>query len=370
MPAQDLENLASQHGKDLFVPVSQAADEGADAVSRLTAATYREALPLIPGAGAQLRNQSKKAAGVIQDMALHEADPTGTLIKAGMGDEGIAARRALAGAFQIAYDSTVGSYSFNVPADFKDQVAARIKAALPKVDDTTLQKVTDLIDGHMNRFSSGANEIDGGNLLNAKYAVDNLTKKLKGPELDALNAGKGVFDDIVSSELSQGGKASNLADLTKYQELDEPMKNFQQVSRAIEAAKANAGSFTPQQLAQHADPEGTMFHLATTANRVLGEPLEKPSTLARVATLGATGTYGLFAHGLSAAAAGPAMAVIAGGNALATKTAQRVVMGDTVAQQAIQKMLEEHPGMTRMVDMVLRGGAATSVGRQFQQPNQ
>lgn len=368
--AQDLELLASQHGKDMFVPVSQAADEGADLTSRLASGFYKEVLPNVPGAGAQLRSQAKKAVGVVQDMAAAEADPTGTLIKAGMGDEGITTRRALAGAFQSAYDSTVGAYRFNVPPDFTSQVAARIKTAMPNVDNTTLQKVTGLIEDRMSRFASGAPEIEGGNLLNAKRAVDDLTQRLKGPELEALNAGKGVFDDIVSDELSQGGKASNLADLKKYQDLDEPMKNFQQYSRAVEAAKAEGGSVSPHQLAQAADPEGAMFHLGTTANKVLGQPVEKSSAIGKVATLGSLGVYGTFAHGLVPAAAGPAITILAGGNALATKIAQRIVMGDTVAQKAVSKMLEEHPGMRHIVDSVIRGAATTSAGRNFQQPNE
>lgn len=355
---QDLEHLAGQHGQDIFVPVSQAADQAGDLPTRLTKALYKEGLPLIPGVESQLKSQAGKAENVFREVAMREADPTGTIIKAGAGSEGLEARRALKDAFDQQYKSTVSSYAFNVPkeADIRSEVEKLVKSKMPNVDDTTLTKVQDAIVEQMDRFGSGQSTIDGENLLHAKDAANALQSSMRGPEKKALTHATEFFDNHIDTELQQGGVPQNMADLDTYQHLAEPFKSFKSLNGAIEAAKANKGRFTPAQLARSSEDPSPLLHLGTTANEVLGPKVSGASSAGKLAVY-AAGGYSSFAHGGL-----PAAAITLGANALATKTVQRAVMGDTAAQKALSKMIDQHPNMARVVNTLMRGAAATQAG--------
>lgn len=362
---QDLEQIASQHGKDLFIPASMASGDEGDVVTRLAKSAYRSVLPLFPGVSTQMERQASQARGVVQDIALSEADPLGTIVKAGSGKEGTRAVGQLKDAFDNLYNTTVGGYSFNVPPDLDAQIEARVRAAMPNVDATTMGKTIGRMTGQVGRYSSQGPSIDGMNLLNAKRAIESTLENMKaGPEKDALTVAHQWFDDHIEQELQAGMKKSNLADLQKYQQLEEPMQNFRQVQQATQAAKATGGNFTMPQAAQAADPTGTMAHIAQTGNEVLGKTAVQPNTEGKFLAYGA-GLYSAFAHG-----GGPALAALAGANLLATKTAQRFVMGDTVAQRAIAKLIQNNPEMATKVGQMIRLGGTAMAGNANAGPNQ
>jgi hypothetical protein len=320
--AEDLENLASQHGQDMFVPASLAGDEKADLPSRMAQTFYREALPLVPGVEGQLKGQQKEALSQWRQMALQEADPTGTTLVKGASEDGLQAKRDLKDAFDQEYKSTVNSYNFNVPSDFRQQVEARIRAQMPNVDDTTLKRVTDELEGQLSRYSNGQSSIGGENLMNAKTGAAGLYGQMQGPEKKALSVGSKVFDDMIETDLKQGANPQNLADLDKYQQLKEPYSAFKQVGAAADAAKEQKGQFTPGQLASSSEDPGTMLHLAQTGSEVLGPPAARPSSTGKVLAY-SVGAYGGFTHPVAAAG------MIGAGNLLATKTVQKAMMGDT-----------------------------------------
>jgi hypothetical protein len=353
--AEDLENLASQHGKDdMFVPASLAADPKGDITSQLGRTLYREALPLIPGVEGRLQNQQKEALSQWRQMALEEADPTGSTIVKGAAEDGLQAKATLKDAFDNEYKNTVSSYAFNVPSDFRQQVGAKVRAAMPNVDSTTLKKVTDELEGQLNRYSNKSGVIDGGNLMNTKAGASNLYSQMDGgPEKKALSEGSKVFDDMIETQLKQGGAPQNLADLQRYQELAEPYKAFKQVGDAASAAAEQKGKFTPGQLASAAgDQPSAMLHLAQTGSEVLGQPVAKPSSTGKIAAY-AVGAMGAMHH-LPALAA-----TVAGGNLLATKTAQRAMMGDTAAQKALANLVKTHPEMAHTIRAIMSGIAST-----------
>jgi hypothetical protein len=354
---QDLEHLASQGGEDIFVPASQAGGDEGDVTSRLTGSLYKNMLPLFPGVTGQLNRQGNAARSVVRDLALKESDPVGTIIKSGAGKDGTMAMQQLADAFDQEYKSTVGSYAFNVPPDLEQTLTARVQQAMPNVDKTTLEKAVGKVGGAVERFASGNSVVDGENLLNAKNAIYNTLQKMdEGPEKDALKAAYGWFDTHIADEMNSGASKANMADLQRFQELEQPMTNFRQVGDAIEKAKAEGGRFSPAQLASAADPTGTIAHLGQTANQVLGKPAAQPSTEGRILAY-LSGGYGAF-HGLAPGA----LTLTAGANVLATKTAQRIVMGDTAAQQAVTKMLKAHPEMAARVQQILRLTGTAAVG--------
>lgn len=354
--AQDLIHAAAQQGERMFLPISQAADQAGDFVTKAARTLYREALPLVPGVSGQFRNQQEKALEQVRQVAFREADPTGRVVGANAGREGLETRRALKSAFNKEYDDTVKSYAFNVPQNFDDMVRDRIRREMPNVDSQTLDRVSERIAQQMTRFSDGGRVIDGGNLLNAKNAANRLSGAMEGPERDALRHGTKLFDELIETELSMGGSPANLADLQRFKELAEPYKAFVDVGRAVSSAKKNKGNFTPAQLAQQARDPSPLLHLGTVANEVLGTAPSAPSTAGRVAaySLGGMGIYG---GGLPLVAG-----AVGGANALATRTAQNIFMGDTAAQQALARALRNNPRVAQILGKTTRAAGSTRAG--------
>ena len=350
--ARQLENIAGDSGKDIFIPLSQAADEHGDLITQGAKTLYKDVLPAVPGTTGQLRGQTSRALDTVRELALERSDPTGAVVQPGAGSNPTAAVSALKDAFDQEYASTVKRYKFDVPADFSDQVETRIKAAIPDVDSQTLDGVTQAIDGQMQRFSSGRPSIDGQNLLNAKNASSALYRKMEGPERAALRAGVGVYDDVIAKELGQSADPNAAADLARYQGLADPYSAYRQVGKAAQAATGNTGQFTPRQLAIAAKGKGPLAPLAQAAQGTLGQPVVSGYGL-----FGHTGVVGT-AYGLLSHPAGTA-AVIGGGNLLATRTVQRAMMGDTAAQKAITAMLDAHPEMAAAVQTAVRNAVTT-----------
>lgn len=355
--AQDLENAAAQQGRDLFIPAAQAADPAGDLATQAGQAFYRNALPIVPGVSTQIKNQAARAMGTVRDMALDTATPPGVTRAAAQTPQQAVA--ALKDAFNDEYENTVGQYVYDVPKDLQSQVEDRIQAELPDVDDTTLSNVSSAIADQMDRFASGKATISGNNLLNAKNAVSGLMKTMSGPERAALTAGKGVFDDIINDELST--TVPGQADLARYQGLSDPYSALMDVSKAAKAAQSSGGDFTARQLAAKAKPGTPLADLAQNAQATLGQAPVGTLT-PRIGRVGALLEAPFHLPALAAHL--PAVAgTIAGGNALATQTAQRFMMGDTAAQKAIQALLAAHPESAVAVQTVLRNAATTSVGR-------
>jgi hypothetical protein len=375
--AQALEDTAESAGRDLFIPASQAADPEGDVVTRAGQQLYHRVLPIVPGVTGRLQGQSTRALNTVRGMALSAADPTGATLAETAGENPQAALAALKQAFNNEYEDTVKNYLFDVPHDLDDQVETRIRAALPDVDETTLANVSTAIKQQIERFASGKATISGGNLLNARNAVSGL--KMQGAEKAALGAGKGVFDDIISDELSL--TVPGQEDLARYQGLAEPYAISKQVGKAINAAKANAGRFTPTQLARSATPGTPLYDLATNAQATLGKPVASRMPLGRYGgavgggALGGGLGYELATHSADLLhMTGPALAGAAalGGVAhgLASEIAQKAMMGDTSAQEILQILLKAHPEMAAAIQTVIRNAATTDVGSNVQVSNQ
>ena len=130
-----------------------------------------------------------------------------------------------------------------------------------------------------------------------------------------------------------------------------PYSAFRQVSKAANAARANSGQFTPRQLGAAARETGPIADLAQAAQGTVGQPMSSYPWIGKAAALG------LGWHNPAAV-----VGSIGGANLLATQTVQRAMMGDTVAQKAIQTLIAAHPGMVGMVQMIMRNAATTGVG--------
>lgn len=365
--AHDLQAAAAAAGKDMFIPLGRAANEDGDFTTKVIRNIYREVLPLIPGIPGKIDAQTNRAKQMVRDLAAESGQVPGTSTVADMGGPKgpfgntleMGRRKAISGDYDKAYADSIKGYSFNVPADFRDRVAAKIEAAMPGVDDVTKNKVATLIDSHMSRFSSGGEEVTGTNLLNAKNASNAEYGALQGPEKEALQHGVSGITDIMAEDLAANpgkGGAENAADLAKYKALSGPYKNFTVYQKAVQAAKVKGGAFEPAQLTRSADYERTpeLYGLGRTADEVLGGSVGHGSFAARTAAHGA-GIFAATTHPLATVSA------VLAAHGLGTEVVQKALMGDLAAQQTMTKYLRANPDATDMIGRLTRNAAV--VGR-------
>lgn len=355
--AEALQQLAAQHGEDLFVPISQAGDESTLA-GRLTKGFFKEALPIVPGVRGQMTKQADEAAEKMRELAIKEGLPEGVPVPGDVGKRPLESMDYIRDEFNKAYDDTVKSYAFNVPSDLKKQVKVAFqKAAGPKttVNPTTLNKVADEVTAIVEKFSGGTKVLDGTNILNAKREISELIGAAAGHEKPGYLAADELLDDIIKAEMSQGGKASNLADLKKYLELTPAYRAFVPVRRAAQNARPTEGRFKFSQLADASakSPEqqvlGQLGHSVLDKSPVSGGLVGK--ILAGVGFGGAG--FGAFLDPVSTGLA------IAGGNTLASKPAQRLLLGDTKFQRALAEALRKNPELKRKLGSLARAGVVS-----------
>lgn len=353
--AGDLEHLAGQQGRDIFIPVSRAADDAGDIPTKFVRTLYREGLPLVPTVGGRLEKQTSNAKQVVRDMVAGESDPANVMNTA-VTETDMARRQAMKKAFDREYESTVKNYDYPVAHDFRDQVTQRIEAAMPGVDSVTKNKIATLVDRNMQRFSDGRNQISGSNLLNARQAGNNSFGELAGPEKEAFHHANGIYDDIVHDTLSSGTQGMQ-ADLDAYKNLSEPYKNFKVYGKAVNAAKRTGGEFEPSQLAAAANPDKNpgLYNLGVTANKVLGGNTGHGSFALRTAAHGA-GIFSAFTHPVATAA------TVLVGHGLASETVQRALMGDTAAQQSVSNLLKVHPELAANLSRAMKQYATSGIG--------
>lgn len=351
--ADHLEQFAEQHGKDIFIPASQAISDESDIPSRLVKTLYKEVLPLIPGASGQFKAQGGRLADDVREIALKEADFKGVLTPDDFKNPQTAIPK-LQKAIDDEYKDTIKSYSFRVEPTFRNDVKAKVKGALPQVDDVTLNKVATMLDEKLNRFASNKTFIAGENLLNTKNAMSDEIRGLRGVEKQAAVAAMEVLEDMIEKRLTIGNSKIMSRDLQRYKALSEPYAAFMAVKEATKKADVNKGEFTPAQLVRSSKRSPVQKMLGQTANEVTNQSLGTPSAAGRVTAYGALGALG--GLGSPAAAAG----LVAGGNTLATELAQNLLMGRTGAQQMLIDALRRNPKKLQYAGAAGRGGATSA----------
>jgi len=355
--AQDLDHLAAKHGEEIFTPISQSAsDDGFS--NRMFKAFYREALPIVPGVRGKLIRQSDEAAEKLREIAIREGLPTGSQLPPEAGKKVSQATATIQDEFDKAYDATIKSYAFNVPTNLKSDLTAAIRAkAGPKttVNDQTLSKVNADVRALIDKFSNGGKVLDGSNLLNVKREIGDLLTQAKGHEKFAYQAADEYMDDLVRKELSQGGNPQNLADLKAYEDLTPAYRAFKPVKAAAESSPEQEGRFLFRTLARKAKKSPEQRDLGRIGAATLDRsPVTSGITgkiLAGMGTLGAG--FGAY---MSPAAA---LTAIVGGNALASRPAQRLLLGDTKMQKLLIEALRKNPDLIRRLGSVTRAAAVS-----------
>lgn len=376
--AEALATIAEQHGKDSFVPLAQAVGDDSDVVSRVVKTAYQGGLPYIPGVSSQMKSQSKKLLGDVREMALLEADHTGALANRPdlLADPEKAVEK-LRKVFDNEYFGAVKKYDYSLPDPhtLKALVEKRVKAVIPSVDKVTLGRAKGVLESTLSRYSDNFgrtknitdpngvvrtlyNQIDGDGLLQAKNEISELIPTLRGREKIAAVEANKVIDDIIESTMKKSGAVDDLA---RYQAANKAYPHFKAVEMATN--KAATGEFSPLQLARAArkrSPEQRALGLA--AHKVLSEGVGTPSAAGR-RLMDAVKPWlgGAVLTGAGMVSAPFAAATLAGGNLLASKGAQKVLMGDTALQKALINELKKNPYAYSVGGSLLRGGVIPTV---------
>jgi hypothetical protein len=345
--AEDLELLAANHGDEIDIPIAQAAgDKGI--VTRLAKTLYGAGLPNIPTIEGRAAGQVEKALGKAREIALKEAAPDGVTLAKGATDDVLDATKKLKGEFDAGYQE-VKDEVFRVPPKLSRGLETYIKAAIPSVDDVSLNRAVSRIDEVVDRFRSGNLVMDGTNILNTKNAISKMiAEEADLPTKTAMQKGLEVIDGIIRSKLKTVGK------LKAYDALKEPYSNFKMVRRAALAAKPNQGKFTMNQLARASGEGSEMLHLAQTAGKVLKKNPES-TRAGRMMNNMILGTSFALNPVLATAA-------VAGGHALMSPTVQRGLLGNTGVQKALASALRRHATKLRGAGRFARTLAAQETG--------
>jgi hypothetical protein len=355
--AKELEHLAGQHGQEIFIPISQAADE-VDTISRLGKQVFSEALPIIPGVKYRLNKQGRDASELTREMAIKEGLPEGVQLPTNPGRNVEDAVRVVQKGFDDSYAQTIKSYSFGVGQNFKKDLTKAMSLSSGAGTSVNRQTLTDLagkVDALMQKFSDGSGVIDGTNLMYLRGEINTLIKKAKDYEKAPLEAALRHVDDMVEAQLKQGGKASNIADFEKYSALGPAEKIFRPVKEAAESTPETEGRFLFRTLARKGQGVPEQRAIGQLGAQTLDKPAATGTLTGRIlANLGMAGA----GVGAFMAPAATATAMV-GGQVLTSKTAQRALMGDLKAQKAIASLLEMYPDRADDIERTLRQAAVS-----------
>lgn len=328
-----LENMMQQQGVKPNLPLTNSASK-ADFPSSMTRFAYREVLPWVPGVAPRLESQRKKAMDDVELALRREGAPGNFQINADDLNNPDLLTRKIRDEFDRLYNDTVKSYAFNVPSTFRQDMEAQIRAADPKINKVSLARILRDSEKYIKQYSDGTAVIEGQNLLHFKDKMQELLGEAGRAEKNGYKAVRDWADTHIHNELSVGGVPQNLEDLATYEGLSPKWRAF---SATVRAAKGkSSGHVAPEALAKTGQPLSPERSLAQVGSNVLSE---KASTITPagktgigIATLG--GGMGL---GVNPLIAGGALGV---GHTMAAPGFQRILTGDTKAQNTLKETLE------------------------------
>jgi hypothetical protein len=386
-PAQNLITDAAAQGHDLFIPISQGAEEGG--LSGASKAVYGSMLPYAIGVEKKLERQSDKASATMRDVMAErgmpfQEDPNGQLaqLKANLGNTPEQTSANVKQQFRDLYDQTLKGYAFNAPSDFRDRVISNLKAEHPDIPDSISGRIGTIADENLGKYSENGT-ITGGNLQEAMgsarsdldHAISRNEFRSPAQRETAIQSFKDIVDDAVTDhqQIASTSKNPNVVaqakevvnNLQNYQRLGDAWKETAPWTEAAEKAGDQRGAFNFSTIAKNAEPTSVNRSLAQDATQVLQH--EDPGgvnpagrhaahVLGRVGSgLGAATILGM-GHPLGAAA------LIGVPNMLASKVVQKGLYGDLGAQQALARAIRQNP--QKAYSLGLAGRSAVNAERQ------
>jgi hypothetical protein len=367
--AQSLTDAAGAAGKDLFIPISQGADDSG--ISGLAGSAYRSLFPYALTVEGRLAKQSDAAKATLRDVAARNATPLATdaenvtsQLATPTGDTPQATAKQLKQQFDQQY-GRIKKYSFDAPEDFHANVLDNLTGSdLPT---SHKQQIASTLDNVLQDHLSEDGTLSGANLLRAKdagrEALGNLRSaggltKIGNPA--STNSAMRTFDDMIDSEIKKGSTAlqsadpalsaadqaaaaTKVRDLQDYKNLASSYKEFKPYQDAVDAAQDKRGDFSFRTLARNSADGSANQRLGQDATEVLentesGAPDAASWHGMRVlGGLGGAGAIAALSH------PGAALATQVVPNVLSTKAAQKLLYGDTAAQKAVAAVLRNNP---------------------------
>lgn len=353
--------------RKLFVPVSQGANPD-DAVSSTIGGLYRGGLPYIPGVAAQLDRQSNQGVDTMLGTMLQSSAPEGHVIPGTAINDMQLSTKQVKDAYDAIYQNLRKVDNIAIPKNFKQELTNKITAADPQIPKSDVIAHVDMVyNDLLHQAENSTNgKVNAFNLKNTRDNIPTLAKRV-GQEVPAeqkvglFDTTKDYIDGIFGKKFNQLfglNQAGGLQILNSYKANAPNYENFQALDKAVNspAALANSGAFRPGGVAAKANDFTDMQGMDQSFKAVFGKSAVQPSASARVAgypvVLGATGYLGHL-PGLAA--------ILGGGNALATKSAQRALYGDTALQQTIETLIKTNPKLAASLGYAGRSAVTSNL---------
>ena len=344
--------------RDLFVPVSQGADPN-DKLSSIVGKFWKTGLPYVPGVETTLNNQAQEAGNTIRGTMLQLAAPEGHVVPSqAVADMQLSTRQV-----KEAYDDAAGQLrsvnNITIPKDFDSDLKDAIRKADPQIPESAVDDhvaaVREKLDYEAQNSKDG--KINGWNLKNVKDAMEARAEKLPAAQQPGLtNPTLDAIDNLFTSKLNQSSNflQRNSSDALKaYRATTGNLSEFQALSRAVDRAAADQGTFKFGSVAGDAPELGEMQGIDQAAKKVLGPKAAQISQSGRISGYALTAALAKLGHLLGAGAG------LVGGNLAASRAFQKLLYGDTSHQKFIDDLITKNPTLAKTLGYLSRS-AVTS----------
>jgi hypothetical protein len=316
-----------------FVPLAMAAKEGG--VSGALKTMYNELLRAMPIAGGAINKQTDEAFNAFRLRAAREALPSSARnLLNGVDDP-----HQIASVLQNFWAKPFNAFPIKIP-----------KVTLSGVDPNVQSAVRQYLTGSLDDLMVLRNEIIPG--------LKNVPANQKSNFISFI-------DDTVKKNLDPNGRRTKL--YTAYREAQDAYPKYRVVTQAIADASGEQGKFLPHALARvggraagrsgAAQGAGPLQAMADEGVEVLERVPKRPGLYQHLAALGLLtgGHMGLGPMG--------APSIIAASRGLASKPAQRALMGQFSSQRALASFLRQNARRVRDAGSVARSAAIAGVSK-------
>jgi hypothetical protein len=355
--------------RKLFVPVSQGADPN-DPISSTIGGLYRGGLPYIPGVSSQLNRQSNQGIDTMMGTMLQSSAPEGHVIPSTAVNDMQLSTSEVRKAYDKIYQNLRQVNNISIPKDFKQELTDRITTADPQIPQSDVSAHVDMVLGDLQHQAenSTTGKINAFNLKNTRDNIPTLAQRV-GQEVPAeqkaglFDTTKDYIDEIFSKKLQQSFNLNNQKAqdiLTAYKSNAPNYENFQALEQAVKASSAikDSGKFRPGAAAPKANDFTDMQGMDQSYKAVFGKSAVQPTAAARVAGYSAVGALAPLGH------IPAALTILGAGNALATKSAQRLLYGDNALQSSMDELVKRNPKLAASLGYGLRSAVTANSGQE------
>lgn len=214
--------------------------------------------------------------------------------------------------------------------------------------------------------SANTGKINAFNLKNTRDNIPTLSERVGQEVPTEQKAGlfdttKQYIDDMFGKKVQQlfNLNSQKGQDILNAYRVNAPnYENFQALHAAVNnpGALSNSGAFRPGQVAGRANDFTDIQGIDQSFKSVFGKSAVQPTAAARVAGYPIAAAAGVMGH------LPGVMALLAGGNALATKSVQKALYGDNALQSAIAQLAKNNPKLAASLGYAGRNAVTSDLG--------